>query len=87
MYEALPSPPAVSSTPIIRFVACSTKSSMLHQNLSVLYKLWEIKNSPKQLTISQDLRALRCSYGSKRSCRCGRHSRHRAKRNPSIFAE
>ncbi|KAG3202891.1 hypothetical protein PC128_g2878 [Phytophthora cactorum] len=33
MYEALPSPPAVSSTPIIRFVACSTKSSMLHQKL------------------------------------------------------
>ncbi|KAL3672427.1 hypothetical protein V7S43_003109 [Phytophthora oleae] len=33
MYEALPSPPAVSPTPIVRFVACSSKSSMLYQRL------------------------------------------------------
>ncbi|KAI9990290.1 hypothetical protein PInf_021100 [Phytophthora infestans] len=33
MYEALPSPPTASSTPIVRYVACSPKSSMLHQRL------------------------------------------------------
>ncbi|KAJ8578986.1 hypothetical protein ON010_g212 [Phytophthora cinnamomi] len=33
MYEALPSPPAASSTPVVRFVACSTKSSMLYRTL------------------------------------------------------
>ncbi|OWZ22436.1 hypothetical protein PHMEG_0002874 [Phytophthora megakarya] len=33
MYEALPSPLAASPTPIVRFVACSTKSSMLDKRL------------------------------------------------------
>jgi hypothetical protein len=33
VYEALPSPPAASPTPVVRFVACSTKSSMLHRTL------------------------------------------------------
>ncbi|GMF11879.1 unnamed protein product [Phytophthora lilii] len=33
MYEALPSPPSVSLSPVIRFVACSTKSKMLYQTL------------------------------------------------------
>ncbi|RLN95270.1 hypothetical protein BBJ28_00018141, partial [Nothophytophthora sp. Chile5] len=33
IYEALPSPSAASSTPVVRFVACSTKSAMLHQTL------------------------------------------------------
>lgn len=33
IYEALTSPPAASPVPMVRFVACSTRSSMLHRTL------------------------------------------------------
>lgn len=33
MHEALPSPPAASPAPLLRFVACSPKSAMLHRAL------------------------------------------------------
>ncbi|KUF86700.1 hypothetical protein AM588_10001857 [Phytophthora nicotianae] len=47
MYEALPSPPATVPTPIVRYVACSTKSSMLHQRLECPFQASEGQQHPQ----------------------------------------
>ncbi|ETM40306.1 hypothetical protein L914_13715 [Phytophthora nicotianae] len=47
MYEALPSPPATAPTPIVRYVACSTKSSMLHQRLECPFQASEGQQHPQ----------------------------------------
>ncbi|KAG1705229.1 hypothetical protein DVH05_004160 [Phytophthora capsici] len=51
VYEALPSPPDLSPTPIVRFVACSTKSSMLFQRLECPNQPDNQQQTPKSITI------------------------------------
>ncbi|RLN83133.1 hypothetical protein BBJ28_00006250 [Nothophytophthora sp. Chile5] len=54
IYEALPSPSAASSTPVIRFVACSAKSAMLHQTLPCLVPQDQAVQDQQQPEIQTD---------------------------------
>ncbi|GMF35361.1 unnamed protein product [Phytophthora fragariaefolia] len=61
MYEVLPSPPAASSTPVVKFAACSAKSSMLYQSIDCpLQKLLEGDQPQDNQADDQKLRGSMC---------------------------